>query len=195
MIPKKAAAASGVSRVVSPRLRVVQRDFLTQRNGRRSVLRSSVAVDYISAYASKYSKDPNSCPRVIDAEVVHGDEQLFWTARRDFYRGGISRSYYPTWDRQAQVLIMMTREVPRLPQEAAFRLFTLGLKMMLLPRLVTTAEMMLPAWLSQNAESLLCEALDSKKTEAPVEATTKDRVAAAATSASVADKEEGTETK
>jgi hypothetical protein len=161
-----AAAATGmrnVTRLVSPRLRIVQRDYLTRCGGRTHHLRSSVAVDYTPAYFAAYRNDPNLCPRLIDAEAIHGDEQAFWSARRDFYRGGASRSYYPTWDRQAQALVMLTRQVARVPQEAAFRLFTLGLKMMLLPRLVTNAELMLPSWMLMNAEGLLGEAVEGKK--------------------------------
>ncbi|KPA74679.1 putative mitochondrial hypothetical protein [Leptomonas pyrrhocoris] len=153
-------AAAKVARVVSSRLRVIQRDYLTRRGGRTHHLRSSVAVDYTPAYFAAYKADPNLCPRLIDAEAIHGDEQAFWSARRDFYRGGASRSYYPTWDRQAQALVMLTREVARVPQEAAFRLFTLGLKMLLLPRLVTNAELMLPSWVLMNTEGPLGAALE-----------------------------------
>lgn len=157
-----AAGAAKASRVVSSRLRVVQRDYLTRRGGRTHHIRSSVAVDYTPSYFAAYKADPNLCPRLIDAEAIHGDEQGFWSARRDFYRGRSMRNYYPTWDRQAQTLVMLTREVARVPQEAAFRLFTLGLKMMLLPRLVTNAELMLPSWMMMNAEGLLGEALEGQ---------------------------------
>ncbi|CAJ1017737.1 hypothetical protein Q4I32_001397 [Leishmania shawi] len=157
-----ATAVAKVSRLVSPRLRIIQRDYLTRRGGRTHQVRSAVAVDYTPTYFAAYKNDAAQCPRLIDAEVVHGDEQAFWSARRDFYRSGASRSYYPTWDRQAQALIMLTREVPRIPQEASFRLFTLGLRMMLLPRLMVGAELMLPSWVTMNAEALLGEALDEK---------------------------------
>ncbi|KPI83721.1 hypothetical protein ABL78_7241 [Leptomonas seymouri] len=165
-----AAAAAKVARLVSPRLRVVQRDYLTRRGGRTHHLRSAVSVDYTPAYFAAYRADPNLCPRLIDAEAIHGDEQAFWSSRRDFYRSGASRSYYPTWDRQAQALVMLTRQVARVPQEAAFRLFTLGLKMMLLPRLVTNAELMLPSWALMNAEGLLGEALEGNKESKSAEA-------------------------
>lgn len=157
------AATPSVRRLVSPRLRIVQRDYLTRRGGRTHHLRSSVAVDYSPTYFAAYKADHNLCPRLIDAEAIHGDEQAFWSARREFYRGGASQSYYPTWDRQAQALVMLTRQVTRVPQEAAFRLFTLGLKMMLLPRLVTNAELMLPSWVLMNAKGLLGEALEKGK--------------------------------
>ncbi|CAJ1986458.1 mitoribosomal protein uL10m [Leishmania donovani] len=161
-----ATAMAKVSRLVSPRLRIIHRDYLTRRGGRTHQRHSAVAVDYTPTYFATYKSDPGQCPRLIDAEAVHGDEQAFWSARRDFYRGGASRSYYPAWDRQAQALIMLTREVPRIPQEAAFRLFTLGLKMMLLPRLVAGVELMLPSWVTMNAESLLSEGLAGKVAEA-----------------------------
>lgn len=158
-----AAPSSAAGRVISSRLRVIQRDFLTRRGGRANLIRSSTAVNYCPAYMAAYKADPSKCPRLIDAEVVHGDEQAFWTARRDFYRSGASSSFYPVWDRQAQVLVMLTREVARVPQEAAFRLFTLGLKMLLLPRIVVGTELLLPSWLTMNTEALLAEAgLDKK---------------------------------
>ncbi|GET86204.1 hypothetical protein, conserved [Leishmania tarentolae] len=169
LMPAGGAAATAmakVSRLVSPRLRVIQRDFLTRRGGRTHQRRSAAAVDYTPTYFAAYKSDPGQCPRLIDAEAVHGDEQAFWSARRDFYRGGASRSYYPAWDRQAQALIMLTREVPRIPQEAAFRLFTLGLKMMLMPRLVAGVELMLPLWVTMNSESLLGEGLEGKVAKA-----------------------------
>ncbi|KAK7198598.1 hypothetical protein NESM_000822800 [Novymonas esmeraldas] len=160
-----AAAASGaagaVRRLVPSRLRIVQRDFLTRRGGRTHQLRSAVSVDYTESYFAAYRSDPALCPRLIDAEAVHGDEQRFWLTRREFYRGGASRAFAPVWDRQAQALIQLTRDVPRIPQEAAFRLFTLGLKMMLLPRLVAGVESLLPMWVTMNAETLLGEALES----------------------------------
>ena len=181
-------AAAKVTRLVAPRLRIIQRDYLTRHGGRTHHLRSSVAVDYTPSYFAAYKADHNLCPRLIDAEAIHGDEQAFWSARRDFYRGGASRSYYPTWDRQAQALIMLTREVTRVPQEAAFRLFTLGLKMMLLPRLVANAELMLPSWMLLNAEGLLGEALESSgKKDAE-----KDKAGAAGAETDAA-KAEGTE--
>lgn len=175
------AAASTVRRLVSPRLRIVQRDYLTRRGGRTHQLRSAVAVEYTPAYFAAYKADPAQCPRLIDAEAVHGDEQAFWSARRDFYRGGASRNYYPTWDRQAQALVQLTREVSRIPQEAAFRLFTLGLRMMLLPRLVAGAELLLPSWMTMNAEGLLGEALEGKSPKAEGEKKkTEDAAGAAA---------------
>lgn len=144
-------------RVVSSRLRVIQRDFLTRRGGRTNLIRSSTAVGYSPTYMNAYKGNVDKCPRLVDAEAVHGDEQTFWTARRDFYRSRAAKSFYPIWDRQAQVLVMMTREVVRIPQEAAFRLFTLGLRMLLLPRVVAGTELLLPSWLSMNAEALLSE--------------------------------------
>ncbi|KAG5485801.1 hypothetical protein LSCM1_07214 [Leishmania martiniquensis] len=178
-----ATAAAKVSRLVSPRLRITQRDFLTRRGSRRHQRCSAVAVDYTPTYFSAYKEDPSQCPRLIDAEAVHGDEQGFWSARRDFYRGGASRAYYPTWDRQAQALVMLTREVPRIPQEAAFRLFTLGLKMLLLPRLVASVELMLPSWVAVNAETFLRAGAEEKTAKAGVQSKARDVAADAAATA------------
>lgn len=157
-MPSSLAAVAAAKRLVPNRLRVIQRDFLTRRGGRANQIRSAAAIGHSPSYIAPFKADVGRCPRVIDAEAVHGDEQQFWTARRNFYRGGISANFYPLWDRQAQVLIMMTRNVARVPQEAAFRLFALGIKVMLLPRVVAGAELMLPSWLAVNAEALLTEA-------------------------------------
>ncbi|CCW60238.1 unnamed protein product [Phytomonas sp. EM1] len=154
-----------IARVVSSRLRVLQRNYLSRRGGRVNVVHTSTAVDYAPGYIARYKRNLNTCPRIIDAEFIHGDEQSFWTARRDFYRSGASRSYYPVWDRQAQALIMLTRQVPRVPQEAAFRLFTLGLRLLLMPRLIMNAELMLPSWMLSNTEGLLAETISKKDGE------------------------------
>ncbi|KEG07719.1 hypothetical protein DQ04_08991000 [Trypanosoma grayi] len=132
------------------RLRVVHRSFLTRRGGRH-VPRAAVAVEYRPAVQKRVGD--GNYERVIDAEALHGDEQLFWGARRSFYRKPVQ--YYPTWDRVAQTLILMTRHVPRVPQEMAFRLMAVFLKLLLLPRLVVNAEVLLPSWVATNAEGLL----------------------------------------
>ncbi|CCW68490.1 unnamed protein product [Phytomonas sp. Hart1] len=154
-----------ITRIVSSRLRVLQRNYLSRRGGRVNIVHTSTAVEFTPEYIAPYKKNLNKCPRIIDAEMIHGDEQSFWTARRDFYRSGASRSHYPIWDRQAQVLIMLTRQVPRVPQEAAFRLFTLGLRMLLLPRLIMNTELMLPSWMLMNTEGLLSETASKKDEE------------------------------
>lgn len=80
------------------------------------------------------------CPRLIDAEYMHGgQEQEFWGARQQFRRSGArAKPYYPTWDRQAQVMLAFVQRVPRVPAIAAFRLFVYGLKCLLLPQLTTS---------------------------------------------------------
>ncbi len=92
--------------------------------------------------------------RVVDAEVIHGDEQVFWSERRTFQRRYYP-PYMPSWDRFAQTLILMARTVPRVPQEAAFRLLAVFLKLLLIGRLTDLAQMMLPSWMSVNVQGLL----------------------------------------
>lgn len=144
------------------RLRVVQRSFLTRRGGRH-VTRSSNAVEYRPALQKKVSD--GNYERVINAEAIHGDEQRFWGERRDFYRR--RPQYFPTWDRLAQALVLMTRHVPRVPQEMAFRLMVVFLRLLLLPRIVAGAELMLPSWVATNAEGIVAQALPDgrEKTE------------------------------
>lgn len=179
------------SRIVSSRLRVVQHSFLTRRGGRVNAVRGAVRVDHNAAYINPYRSDLSTCPRLIDAEVLHGDEQAFWTARRTFYRGGHCPPYYPNWDRLAQAVILLAREVPRVPQEAAFRLFALSLKLMLLPRLVVGTELLLPGWLTMNPQGVLAEALEKqdgakeKRTSSSDSATTSSPAATATTATKV----------
>lgn len=79
------------------------------------------------------------CPRLIDAQYIHGDEQEFWSARQNFRRSGArARAYYPVSDRQAQILLSLVQRVPRVSSIAAFRLFVFGLKCLLLPQLATS---------------------------------------------------------
>ncbi|CAD2217081.1 hypothetical protein AGDE_12500 [Angomonas deanei] len=160
----KATATGGSARVkpvVANHLRIVQRDFLTRQAGRTSI-RSSVAVDYSRPYLQKYKSEAgffnhDACPRVIDAEAVHVDEQLFWTERRSFYNS--KKPFFTVWDRQAQALVILSRRVVRAPTEAAFRIFALGFKMMQLPQLLNYSQVMLPTWThgGMNVESLLRE--------------------------------------
>ncbi|RNF08362.1 uncharacterized protein Tco025E_07188 [Trypanosoma conorhini] len=152
-LPSLLSSASSHSR-----LRVVQRGFLTRRGGRH-VPRAAVAVEYRPAEQKKIGD--GNYQRVIDAESLHGDEQRFWGARRDYYTR--RAQYFPTWDRFAQALILMTRHVPRVPQEMAFRLMAVFLKLMLLPRLVVNAELMLPSWVAANAEGLITQAVGDEE--------------------------------
>ncbi|ESL09795.1 hypothetical protein TRSC58_02480 [Trypanosoma rangeli SC58] len=140
------------------RLQVVHSGFLTRRGGRH-VTRAAVAVEYRPAEQKKISD--GNCQRVIDAEALHGEEQLFWGARRDYYTR--RAQYFPTWDRFAQTLILMTRNVPRVPQEMAFRLMAVFLKLMLLPRLAMNTELMLPSWVTNNAEGIIAQAVGDKE--------------------------------
>ena len=102
--------------------------------------------------------------RVIDAEVIHGDEQVFWSEKRTFYRRYYS-PYMPSWDRFAQTLILMSRSVPRVPQEVAFRLMAVFLKLLLIGRITDLAQMLLPAWTTVNLENLLITADSEKRSE------------------------------
>ncbi len=95
--------------------------------------------------------------RLISADFVHKDSaEDFWLEQQWFYkrtgRGGV---LMPTWDRLAQTLILMTRPQPRVVPEAAFRLFAVFMKMMLLDRLTEAVSNMLPVWTSMNAKALL----------------------------------------
>lgn len=161
-----AAAKAGVRRLVDSRLKVSQRDLLTRRNGRISFFRSSTTVEYGNAYLKANVKpteaNPNhyDCqthPRLIDAEILHGDEQAFWRQKRAFYRR--DQSFMPSWDRQAHALVLLTRSVARAPQAAAFRLFALYLKLLLLPRLVMERELLLPLLSLANTEGILGQAI------------------------------------
>ncbi|KAF5226114.1 hypothetical protein ECC02_000675 [Trypanosoma cruzi] len=152
-LPSLLSSAASLSR-----MRVVQRGFLTRRGGRH-LTRAAVAVEYRPVQQKRISD--GSYGRVIDAEVLHGDEQLFWGERRNYY---CKRApYFPTWDRLAQTLILMTRQVPRVPQEMAFRLMAVFLKLMLLPRIVMNAELMLPSWVATNAEGVITQAVGDEE--------------------------------
>lgn len=144
------------SAAVGSRLRVVQRSFLVRRGGimggRHRPLAATAVVD-------KSVQDLATHPRYIDAEDVHSNlsstlgEQAFWGAKRSFYRKGTQ--YYPTWDRQAQTLILLCRQVPRVPQEAAFRLFAVFMKLLLLPQLMSVQGLALPLHVLTNVEGLI----------------------------------------
>ncbi|KAH9584234.1 hypothetical protein LSM04_004994 [Trypanosoma melophagium] len=150
-VPSPLFSSSALSR-----LRVVQRSFLTRRGGRHFP-RTAVAVEYRPPVQRQINgSDGANYARVIDAEVIHGDEQAFWGERRGFYRKPLQ--YFPTWDRLAQTLILITRQVPRVPQEMAFRLMAVFLKLMLLPRIVMNADLMLASWVAMNAEGVIAAA-------------------------------------
>eukprot|EP00796_Vickermania_ingenoplastis_P007889 gene7889-5514_t len=152
LFPRASAAASGaasssLSRLVPQRLRIRHQSFLLRRGGygtgsvkhQRQLPASCTSVEYTEAYLAPYKHLDDSlhhCPRLIDAESIHGDEQQFWRERRQFRRSGARATYMPMWDRQAQVALMMIQRVRRAPAAAAFRLMTLALRMTLLPRIV-----------------------------------------------------------
>lgn len=92
-----------------------------------------------ASHTEKESEDSlHRCPRLIDAEFIHGDEHEYWSERQSFRRSGPrAKAYYPIWDRQAQVMLALAQRVPRVSAVAAFRLFVLGLRWVLLPQLAT----------------------------------------------------------
>lgn len=175
--------SSSLRRLVSPRLKIRHQTFLIRRTAgttqgsrgsapnstrfQRSLPAASTTIDYTDAYLAPFKAKTGQseggmeddmlhhCPRLIDAELIHGDEQEFWSERRTFRRSGGSRqTFYPTWDRQAQALIMMVERVPRVPAAAAFRLMTLGLRMLLLPRLAGVVSTMLPLQVGMQAVAM-----------------------------------------
>ena len=99
-------------------------------------------------------------PATINAELVHGDEQAFWLEKR--VQLTTMRRDMPFWDRAAQTAILMTRRVARVPQEAAFRLMAVYLKMLMMVQLVDLSSMMLPVWMSHNVQGLLGSELEKK---------------------------------
>lgn len=162
------------ARLISPRLRLRHEPLLVRRSSsafRGSVGPSSsrfqrqqqvaaVSLDYSTGYMNQFRSAAGSggqeadddvlhhCPRLIDAELIHGDEQEFWTERRTFQRGGKSgrQTYAHSWDRQAQAMLMMVQRTPRSMAIAAFRLLALSHRLLLLPRLVSGLEgVLLPA--------------------------------------------------
>ncbi|KAG8342793.1 hypothetical protein ERJ75_001465800 [Trypanosoma vivax] len=148
---------SPLSTAALSRLRITHRSFITRRGVGRHVPRTAIAVEYRPELQRRLAEDRYE--RAINAEVLHGDEQKFWSERRTFYTQ--RRTYFPMWDRCAQALVLMTREVPRVPQEMAFRLMAVFLKLLLLPRLVVNTELMLPSWVSANVEGVVRDALES----------------------------------
>lgn len=130
---------------MSTRLQILARPLLFKRRGKLT------AAPAIAATA------PHNENRLIDAEAIHGDEQAFWQEKRWFYYGKRGE-YMPTWDRMAQTLILMTRTVPRVPQEAAFRIFAVFLKLLMITRITDVASMMLPLWSTMNVQGLIQQA-------------------------------------
>lgn len=125
------------------RLRIVSKPLIFKR--RQTVRRAAVAV--VAA--------PNDL-RSVDAEIIHGDEQEFWGEKRWFYRSKLH--YMPSWDRFAQTLISFSQTVPRVPQEAAFRIFAVFLKLTMIQQLVDLSSLLLPSWQALNVQGLLTQA-------------------------------------
>jgi hypothetical protein len=131
---------------ITTRLRVTSQPLIFRRRGRYTVASA------VSVQPQKVSES-----RLIDAEILHGgDEQAFWTEKRWF--SGCSREYMPTWDRSAQTLILLSRAAPRVPQEAAFRLFSVFMKMLMITKVTELASTMLPLWATVNMEGLIQQA-------------------------------------
>lgn len=127
-------------------MRVVSQPLILKRRGRFTVASA------VSVQSQKLNE-----ARVIDAEIIHGgDEQSFWTEKRWFYRD--PKAFMPTWDRAAQTLILLSRTAPRVPQEAAFRLFSVFMKMLMITKVTELASTMLPLWATVNMEGLIQQA-------------------------------------
>lgn len=149
-----------------PRRKVVSQPIVSSFRGLPVVRRITAAV----AAARLGPQGPygflpanEDSPRVLSAEALHNDERAFWRQRRSFYVRRNRDVYVPTWDRCAQALLLMSRSVARVPQEAAFRLFAVFLKMMLTARLADLSSVLLPVWLSHNVAPLLEEAKRNAK--------------------------------
>ena len=142
-------------------LRVAQRNLLVSYRGRTHTTTSTVTYHRSHVRGSKYASEAEF--RIIDAEHVHGDEQVFWRQKQDFYRK--VQPMMPVWDRLAHVAILTTRKAERIPQEAAFRLMAVYLKLLFLPSITTTVSTMLPLWMSHNVQGLMGNELKEKNGE------------------------------
>ena len=141
-------------------LRVARRNLLVSYRGRTHSASSTVT--YHRSHVRNGPHTSEAEFRLIDAEHVHGDEQVFWQQRQNFYRSNRTAPLMPIWDRLAHVAILTTRKVERVPQEAAFRLMAVYLKLMFLPSIVGTVSAMLPLWKSHNVQGLLGKQLKDK---------------------------------
>ena len=110
---------------------------------------------------------PSSKARSVRADTVHRESGfVFWGQRQTFehnvYHSKYDLQYMPFWDRACQVLILLTRNVARVPQEAAFRLLAMHLKIMMMTSLTTTASLRLPVTATtMNLENLMREAKEA----------------------------------
>lgn len=97
--------------------------------------------------------------RVINASILHGGaEQKYWLERRSFRRSPRAETLMPTWERFANVLVALSRPVPRVVPEASFRLMAMFLKLTFLGRLTELTTVMLPHWHGLRFEGLVAEA-------------------------------------
>eukprot|EP00744_Colponema_vietnamica_P022119 GILI01031725.1.p1 GENE.GILI01031725.1~~GILI01031725.1.p1 ORF type:complete len:217 (+),score=32.63 GILI01031725.1:64-651(+) len=146
---------------VAPRasMRVHCRNLVTKLRGRTVI--ATATSGYSTAIGSRQLSDKAAdSPYLINAEQVHGDEQEFWHAQRNFNRK--DKSPMPYWDRMAHTTILMSRRAARVPQEAAFRLMAVYLKLIMMVKLVDLSSMMLPLWMSHNVQGLLGSELEKK---------------------------------
>jgi hypothetical protein len=118
--------------------------------------------------------------RTINADFVHKESgEDFHMERRWFYRAaGKNAQFATTWDRVAQALILMTRPQPRVVPEAAFRLFAVFLKLMMLDRITSTTASMLPLWASANAQNIIESGIRKRDENKPADATNTSAAAA-----------------
>ena len=128
--------------------------------------RGSFARDGTSTTAYAAPKEVQE-QRSILADVVHkGDAAEFYLEKNWFYKkAGRGGQLMPTWDRVAQALIALSRPAPRVVPEAAFRLFAVFMKMMLLNRIADMAAGMAPLWLAANAQNHIGEGLRKRDEE------------------------------
>ncbi|CUG86793.1 Hypothetical protein, putative [Bodo saltans] len=154
---------------LTTRLRVTSQPLIFRRRGRFT------AASAVSVQPQKINES-----RLIDAEIIHGgDEQAFWTEKRWF--SGAPGTFMPTWDRSAQTLILLSRAAPRVPQEAAFRLFSVFMKMLMITKVTELASTMLPLWATVNMEGLIQQAKkEVAESSSDAAATTEEKVASVA---------------
>ena len=119
------------------------------------------------AVAAVHADEARAKATTVDADVIHGGgkSQTFWLRMRTWglpakLQGGNlwnhrNRAYVPTWDRVAQVMLMMAQPVPRQTPEMAFRLFAVFLKVMMLQRIGDMAIALFPITRSHDLKGLL----------------------------------------
>lgn len=140
-------------------MRVHCRNMIVKVRGRS--MTATATSGYSTNIGSRQLSDKAAdSPYIINAEQVHGDEQEFWLANRTFNRK--EQTPMPYWDRMAHTIVLMSRRAVRVPQEAAFRLMAVYLKLIMMVKLVDLSSMMLPIWMSHNVQGLLGTELEKK---------------------------------